>query len=136
MLIARRALHFPTFYSFLNLGPISHFLFILVDTVFLGGNTFIYGYLGVGQASQVVLVVKNLAASAGHVRHVGLIPGWGRSPGEGNGYLPQYSCLENPIDIGAWWATVHGAAKSWTQLSAAHMEIGHTLYVRLLISIS
>ena len=111
MLIARRALHFPTFYSFLNLGPISHFLFISVETVFLGGNIFIYGYLGVGQASQVMLVVKKLAASAGHVRDGGLIPGWGRSPGEGNGYPPQYSCLENPMDRGAWWATVHGAAE-------------------------
>ena len=44
----------------------------------------------------------------------GLIPGSGRSPGEGNGYLLQYSCLENSMDRGAWWATVHGVAKSWT----------------------
>ena len=41
----------------------------------------------------------------------GLIPGLGRSSGEGNGYLLQYSCLENPMDRGAWWATVHGIAK-------------------------
>ena len=45
------------------------------------------------------------------------IPGLGRSPGEGNGNPLQYSCLENPMDGGAWWATVHGVAKSWTQLS-------------------
>ena len=45
---------------------------------------------------------------------VGLIPGWGRSPGEGNGNPLQYSCLENPVDRGAWWATVHGVAKSLT----------------------
>ena len=44
----------------------------------------------------------------------GLIVGSGRSPGEGNGYPLQYSCLENAIDRGAWWATVHGVAKSWT----------------------
>ena len=44
----------------------------------------------------------------------GSIPGWGRSPGEGNGNPLQYSSLENPMDRGAWWATVHGVAKSWT----------------------
>ena len=43
--------------------------------------------------------------------------GLGRSPGEGNGKPLQYSCLENPMDEGAWWAAVHGVAKSWTQLS-------------------
>ena len=53
-------------------------------------------------------VVKNLPANAGGS---GLIPGWGRPPGEGNGYLFQYSCLENPMDRGAWQATVHGVAK-------------------------
>ena len=47
----------------------------------------------------------------------GLIPGLGRSSGEGNGNPLQYSCLENPMDRGAWQATVHGVAKSWTQLS-------------------
>ena len=47
----------------------------------------------------------------------GSIPGLGRSPGEGNGYLFQFSCLENLMDRGAWWAAVHGVAKSWTQLS-------------------
>ena len=45
------------------------------------------------------------------------IPGWGRSPGEGNGSPLQYSCLENPMDRGAWWAIVHGVTKSRTQLS-------------------
>ena len=47
-----------------------------------------------------------------NVRDLGSIPGWGRSPGEGNGYLLQYSCLGNPMNRGAWWATVHGIAKS------------------------
>ena len=46
-----------------------------------------------------------------------LIPGSGRSAGDGNGNLLQYSCLENPVDRGAWWATVHGVAKSQTRLS-------------------
>ena len=55
--------------------------------------------------------------SACDARVVGLILGLGRSPGEGNGNPPQYSCLENPIDRGSWWATVHGAAKSQAQFS-------------------
>ena len=59
-------------------------------------------------------MVKRLAYNAGDL---GLIPGSGRSSGEGNGTPLQYSCLENPMDRGAWWATVHGVAKSWTQLS-------------------
>ena len=61
-----------------------------------------------------VSVVKNLPANAGDV---GLIPGLGRYPGEGNGDPIQYSCLGNPMDRGACWATVHRVAKSWTQLS-------------------
>ena len=57
---------------------------------------------------------KESACNAGGL---GLIPGLGRSPGEGNGNPLQYSCLENPMDGGAWWATVHGVAKSRTRLS-------------------
>ena len=57
---------------------------------------------------------KDSACNAGDV---GSIPGSGRSPGEGNGYPLQYSCLENFMDRGAWWATAHGVAKSWTQVS-------------------
>ena len=64
---------------------------------------------------------------AGDIRDPGSIPGWGRSPGGGNGHPLQYSCLENPTDRGAWWATVHGVTKSQTQLkqSSRHacMEI-------------
>ena len=52
-------------------------------------------------------MVKNLPANAGDVRDVGLIPGSGRSPGEGHDNPLQYSCLENPMDREAWWATVH-----------------------------
>ena len=55
---------------------------------------------------------KKLLASAGDIRDVGSIPGLGRSSGEGNGKPLQYSCLENPMDRGAWWAIVHGVAKS------------------------
>ena len=53
-------------------------------------------------AYQVVLVVKNLSADAGDVRDMGSIPGLGRSPGGGHGNPFQYSCLENPMDRGAW----------------------------------
>ena len=61
------------------------------------------GFLGGG--------IKVSAFNAGDL---GSIPGSGRSPGEGNGNSLQYSCLENPMDSGAWRATVHGVAKSWT----------------------
>ena len=62
-------------------------------------------------------MVKNPPANVGDVRDAGWIPGFGRSPGEGNGNPLQYSCLENPVDRRAWWATVHGVAKSQTRLS-------------------
>ena len=63
-----------------------------------------------------MLVVKNLPANAGDVRDVGLIPGWGRSPGGGHGNPLHYSCMENPMDREAWRATVHRVAKSQTRL--------------------
>ena len=62
-------------------------------------------------------MVKNLTANAGGTRDTVSIPGSGRSPGVGNGNPLQYSYLENSMDRGAWRATVHGAAKSWTGLS-------------------
>ena len=63
------------------------------------------------------LVAQRLKPSACNAGDLGSIPGSGRSPGNGNGTPLQYSCLENPMDGGAWWATVHGLAKSRTQLS-------------------
>ena len=57
---------------------------------------------------------KTLTASAEDARDTGSIPGSGRSPGGGNGNLPQYACLGNPMDRGAWQAIVHGVAESWT----------------------
>ena len=71
-------------------------------------------------ASQVVLVVKNLPANAGDKRDVGSIPGSGRSPGGGHGNSLQYSCLENPMDRGAWRDTIHRVAKSRTWLKREH----------------
>ena len=61
-------------------------------------------------------MVKNPHAIAGDIRDAGLIPGLGGSPGGGHGNLLQYTCLMNPMDRGAWWATVHRVAQSWTRL--------------------
>ena len=66
--------------------------------------------------SQVVLIVKNLPANAGDTGDTGSIPGLGRSPGEGHGNPLQYSYLENPMDRGAWQATVDGVEKSQIQV--------------------
>ena len=60
------------------------------------------------------LMVENPPASAGDIRDMGSIPGSGRFPGGGNGNSLQDSCLENPIDRGAWRSIVHRVAKSWT----------------------
>ena len=70
------------------------------------------------QPAQETICGSDGKASAYNVGDLSLIPGWGRSPGEGNGYPLQYSCLENPMDRGAWWAAVHGVAKSQTWLSS------------------
>ena len=66
------------------------------------------------RASQMELLVKNLPTNAGDLRDASLIPGSGRSPGGGHGNPLHYSCLENPMDRGAWWGTVHAVAKSDT----------------------
>ena len=67
--------------------------------------------------SQVAQLVKNLPANARDVRDSSSIPGSGRFPGEGNGNPLQYSCLKNPMERGAWQATVHGVTESWTWLN-------------------
>ena len=74
----------------------------------------------------MVLVAKN--ASAGDIKDEGLIPGSGRSPGGGHGNLLQYSCLENPVDRGAWRATLHRVARSQTRLKglSMHALVKHT----------
>ena len=74
----------------------------------------------------MMLVVKNIPASAGDIRDVGSIPGSGRSHGEGNGNSWQYSCLKKSIDREAWCATVHVVAKSWTRLSDKHFHFNHS----------
>ena len=69
------------------------------------------------------LVIKNPPANAGDMRDVGSITELGRSPGGEHGNPLHYSCLENPMDKGAWWATVHGVTKSQTQPST-HIHDG------------
>ena len=66
--------------------------------------------------------------SASNAGNPSWIPGLGRSPGKGNGNPLQYSCLENPMDRGAWWATVHGVTESQTQLST-NTSLHHGFYV-------
>ena len=76
---------------------------------------FKYGWLVVSQF--YLLGSSEVKVSACNVGDLGSIPGFGRSPGEGNGNSLQYSCLENLMDGGAWWATSHGVTKSRTRLS-------------------
>ena len=70
-------------------------------------------------------MVKNLASKAGDLGDAGLIPESGRPPGGVHGSPLQYSCLGNPMERGAWQATVHGATKSWTQHAYLHITCAH-----------
>ena len=86
-----------------------------------GGTTWeigidIYTLPWIKWASQVALVVKSPPTNAGGVQDASSIPESGRSPGGGHGNPLQYSCLENPMDRGAWWTTVHTVAKTQTWL--------------------
>ena len=67
--------------------------------------------------------VKNQPTNAGDARETDSTPGLGPSPGEGDGNTLQYSCLENPMGRGAWWASVHGVTERWTQLGDTHTHI-------------
>ena len=95
-------------------------MFYVTHGIFLSGDIKVFlADLALGArlpvwVSLVAQMVKNPPANAGEA---GWIPGSERSSGEGNGNLLQYSCLGNPMDAGAWWATVHGVTKSRTQLS-------------------
>ena len=96
-------------------------------------------YLGRAQcppwASQVVLVVKNPPAIAGGIKDSDSIPGSGRFSREGQGNPLQYSCLENPMDRGAWRAIVYGVTKSWTRLKrlSKHSLLCHPVFVEFLL---
>ena len=71
-------------------------------------------------------MVRDPPTNAGDIRHVGLIPGLGKSPGGGHGNPLQYSCLEKPMDRGTWWATVHGVPQSQTPLKRLSMHARRT----------
>ena len=79
---------------------------------------------GIGYSPQVFLGFlggSNDKESACNAGDLVLIPGWGRAPGGGHNNPLQYSCVENPMDRGAWWAAVYGVSKIWTQLSTWHI---------------
>ena len=96
-------------------------------------NTLLLGF-ACGTSSQVVLVIKNLPANTGDIRDVGSILWLGRSPGGGYGKLLNYACLGNPMDRGAWWATVHRVPQSQTQLKwlSKHAPLPNHLQQRFL----
>ena len=102
--------------------PAAHTPFIAVHVNKKKNNNNFYGfleiiytiYIHIYGASQVAPVVESLPASGRDSRDMGLIPGSGPPPGEGSGSPLQFSFLENPMDRGAWQATVHGVAKSHT----------------------
>ena len=77
-------------------------------------------YIRTNGDSQIALVVKNLPANAGDIRNAGLIPGLGRSPGEGHSNPLQYSCMGNHMDRGAWWAALHWITESDTTEATEH----------------
>ena len=117
------------FYSFACGHPVFSALFIeetivfplsILDTFFKRSISF---YVWAPWASQVALVVKNPTANTGDVRDMGLIPALGRSPGGGHDNPLQYSCLENPMDRGAWWASIHGVTQSRTRLKRLSMHM-------------
>ena len=76
-------------------------------------------------------MVKNPPANAGDIRDMSSIPELGRSPGGGHGNALQYSCLENPMDRGAWWATTHRIAMSWTGMR----RLSPRIYLYICISV-
>ena len=98
------------------------FLALLLKTLRLAATLPRNTVFNILSTSQVMgflggTAVESACQNAGDTRDVGLIPGWERHPGGGNGNLLQYSCLENPTDRGTWQATVHGITESWTQVS-------------------
>ena len=105
-----------------GIEPISH-----MSPALAGGFSFLHSLSSIfsdGHSDQCEvrmraspwLSSKESACNAGATGDTGSIPGSGRSPGGGHGHPLQYSCLENPMDRAAWWATVHGVAKTWTRL--------------------
>ena len=112
-------LHLPFHLEF----SIVHLPSVPPERYLLKSFTFMKSLLKIGWVSQLVLVVKNLPADGGDRRDTGSIPGLGRSPEGGHGNPVQYSCLENPMDRGAWRATVHRVTKSHTWPKQLSMHV-------------
>ena len=96
---------------------------------------FIYICVGGGGGFPGDSVVKNPPVNAGDIGDSSSVPGWGRCPGGGHDNPLQYSCLANPMDKGAWQATVHGVAKRWTWLATEHTHTHVYVYTRVYIYI-
>ena len=84
--------------------------------------------------SRVVLVVENPPADGREVKDSGSVPGSGKCPGGEHGNPLQYSCLENPVDRGAWWLMVHRVTKSWTQLKRISTHTYHIFFIYSFVS--
>ena len=118
--------HFMSINNFLSLASKDNENGNLVTCIRIQTSCFSFGFRRncfPPGASQVALVVKSLPANAGDTRDAGPIPGSGRSPGERHGTPLQCSCLENPMDGGAWWAIVHRVAKSQTRLKQLSIHV-------------
>ena len=117
--------------------PVSGFPFYVLCPPNRSKNLIFFCLMSKQGASQVELVLKNLPANAGDARDVDSIPGLGRSPGGGHGNPLQYSCLENPMDRGAWCPTVHGVANSQTRLKrlSTHTRRLCSMYQKLCLKI-
>ena len=102
--------------------------FFLADSVSFGSKLSVHSFNFRGFPGGSV--GKESACNAGDARDSGSIPGWGRSPGGGHGNPLQYSCMENPMDRGAWQVTVHRVAKSQTLLKRLSMHIFYFFLVQ------
>ena len=107
------------FVDFLIMAILTSVKWLLIVLICISQTTSNVGYLLRCQLANwlVALAVKNPPANAGDARDTGSIPGSRRAPGVGNGNLLQYSRLENSMNRGAWWATVHRPVLSWTRLN-------------------
>ena len=101
---------------------ISRIWALFLKSLMINLSSHFWAVSGTGQAFQMVLVIKKPPANTGDIRNWGSIPGSGRSPAGGHSNPHRSSYLENPMDRGAWRATVHGDTKSQTQLSACQQK--------------
>ena len=106
----------------LNLGFCVFFSLHHLLDIYFGPSTILGGFC---------IAVKNLPANAGDIRELGSVPGLGRSPGGGHGNPFHYSCLENPMDRGAWWAMVQRVTKSHKESDTTEGTAQHSTLLGL-----